>query len=43
MALDVTDHIWTIGELLDAALDGTLPEPQGRKVGRFTVIKGGQP
>ncbi|MGD0142245.1 MAG: transposase [Rhizomicrobium sp.] len=25
MQLGVTDHIWSIGELIDAALDGTLP------------------
>lgn len=42
MQLGVTDHIWTIGELVDAALSGVLAEPQGRKVGRFTVIDGGQ-
>ncbi|MGH6871001.1 MAG: transposase [Rhizomicrobium sp.] len=41
MHLRVTDHIWTIGELVDAALNGVVPEPQGRKVGRFTVIDGG--
>jgi len=42
MALGVTDHIWTIGELIDAALDGTILEPTGRRVGRFTVIDGGK-
>jgi IS1 family transposase len=26
MQLGVTDHIWSIGELIDAALDGTLPD-----------------
>lgn len=41
MALNVADHIWTIGELLDACLDGEIKEPVGRKVGRFTVIDGG--
>ncbi len=41
MALGVTDHIWDIGELLDAALAGATPEPKGRRVGRFTVIDGG--
>jgi hypothetical protein len=25
MQLGVTDHIWSIGELIDAALDGELP------------------
>lgn len=42
MALGVTDHIWTIGELVDAALGDKATEPAGRKVGRFTVIDGGQ-
>ena len=38
MALGVTDHIWDIGELIKAA---TGPQPEGRRVGRFTVIDGG--
>ena len=38
MALGVADHIWTIGELIEAA---TGTQPEGRRVGRFTVIKGG--
>ncbi len=38
MALGVTDHIWTIGELIEAA---TEPEPEGKRVGRFRVIDGG--
>jgi hypothetical protein len=42
MALNVTDHIWSIGELIDAALAGELPAPAGRQVGRFRVIEGGQ-
>ena len=33
MQLGITDHIWTIGELVDAALEGTLPEQPGRRVG----------
>jgi hypothetical protein len=41
MQLGVTDHIWSIGELVEAASTGVTPEPQGRKVGRFTVIDGG--
>ena len=41
MALGVADHIWTIGELLDACLNGEIMEPAGRKVGRFTVVDGG--
>ena len=42
MQLGITDHIWSIGELVDAALEDVVPEPVGRKVGRFTVIDGGQ-
>jgi IS1 family transposase len=41
MQLGVTDHIWTIGELVDAALEGVvLPALGGRRYGRFTVIDG---
>jgi hypothetical protein len=43
MQLGITDHIWTIGELVDAALDGTFPEQPGRRIGRFTLIDGGKP
>jgi IS1 family transposase len=39
MQLRVTDHVWTIGELTDAALGGEVTEPQGRRVGRFMVIE----
>ena len=42
MHLGVTDHVWTIGELVAAALDGVIEsEPRGRRHGRFTVIDGG--
>ncbi len=41
MALGVTDHIWSIGELINAASIGELPEPAGKQVGRFRVIDGG--
>lgn len=41
MALGVADHIWTIGELIDACLEGEIKEPVGRKVGAFRVIEGG--
>ena len=41
MALGVTNHIWEIGELVEAALEGVIPEPEGRRVGRFRVIDGG--
>ena len=40
MQLGVTDHVWTIGELVDAAL-GYHQEPQGRRYSRFRVIDGG--
>ncbi|MEI9991422.1 MAG: hypothetical protein WDM86_15440 [Rhizomicrobium sp.] len=52
MQLGVTDHVWTITELVDVALKAApipptvntpdpSPMPAGRKVGRFTVIDGG--
>ena len=41
MQLGVTDYAWTISELVTAALDGVVSESVGRKVGRFTVIDGG--
>ncbi|MBI1179339.1 MAG: transposase [Alphaproteobacteria bacterium] len=42
MQLGVTDHIWTIGELVDAAVNGELPNtPPSRQVGGFWVIDGG--
>ncbi len=41
MQLGVTDHIWTIGELVEAALSGDITEPEGRRVGPFRVIDGG--
>ncbi|MCH7777701.1 MAG: transposase [Gemmatimonadetes bacterium] len=41
MALNVTDHIWEIGELVEAALEGVIPEPPGERHGRFRVIDGG--
>jgi hypothetical protein len=39
MAIGITDHIWTIGELVDAALSGEAPAPRPRP---FTVIQGGR-
>ena len=41
MALGVVDHIWEIGELVEAALEGVIPEPPGERHGRFRVIDGG--
>ena len=41
MALGVADHIWTIGELIEAATGPEIPEPEGKRVGRFRIIDGG--
>ncbi len=41
MVLGVADHIWTIGELIEAATVGITPEPEGRPIGGFRVIDGG--
>jgi hypothetical protein len=41
MQLGVTDHIWSIGELVGAALSNEAPAPAGRKAGPFRVIEGG--
>jgi hypothetical protein len=46
MQLDVTDHIWSIGELVDAALVVAPKEPLGTapdRRRRFRVIEGGKP
>ena len=42
MVLGVADHIWTVGELVEAAM-GTveIEPPPGRPVGPFRVIDGG--
>jgi hypothetical protein len=40
MALGVANHIWTIGELVEAALQDLAPKPVGC-TGRFRVIDGG--
>lgn len=42
MQLGIADHVWTLGELLAAALDGTIPETRGKRRGPFTVIEGGR-
>lgn len=42
MQLGVTDHVWTVGELVDAALNPSSDVPQGRRYGRFMVIDGGR-
>jgi IS1 family transposase len=41
MALGLTDHPWSIAELIDAALRG-LPQEPTRYRGRFRVIDGGR-
>ena len=41
MQIGVADHVWTIRELVAAALDGSFERPQGRRVGQFRVIDGG--
>ncbi len=42
MALNVADHIWTIGELVEAATGLVeIEPPPGRPVGPFRVIDGG--
>lgn len=42
MQLGVADHIWTIGELIEAATEGILPTPPGDRRGPFRVIDGGR-
>jgi hypothetical protein len=39
MQLGVTDHIWSIGELVDAALSNDAQAPVGRKAGPFRIIE----
>ena len=41
MALGVADHIWTIGELVEAATAPEMSAPEGRRVARLRVIDGG--
>jgi hypothetical protein len=43
MQLGIADHVWTIRELVNAALEGTFERPQGAQRGRFRVIEGGAP
>jgi hypothetical protein len=42
IALGVTDHIWSIDELVNAALGQHEPENPYRKGGPFRVIEGGK-
>jgi hypothetical protein len=39
MAIGIADHIWTIGELIDAT---ESPEPPSPRFRPFTVIDGGR-
>lgn len=41
MHLGIADHVWTIGELVDAAQSENYPEPP-RRSGPFRVIQGGR-
>lgn len=41
MQLGISDHIWTISELVKKALTGEIETPKVRQVGRFRVIDGG--
>jgi len=41
-ALGLTDHAWSIGELLDAAMTAYRPEPAKPSKPRFQVIEGGK-
>jgi hypothetical protein len=41
MQLRAIDYIWRVGEPVDVALSGAVPQPTGRRVGRFVVIDGG--
>jgi hypothetical protein len=42
MALGVTDHVWLIEELVNAAADGVVAPEPSRRYGRFTAIDGGR-
>ena len=40
MHLGVTDHVWSVGELVRAALTGEIQERAGAEKTGFTVIQG---
>ena len=42
MQLGVTDHVWTISELVNAALSGEILERVERAKNQFRVIQGGK-
>lgn len=41
MHLGITDHVWTIGELVGAALDGVVEPAPKKRYGPFIVVEGG--
>jgi IS1 family transposase len=41
-ALGLTDHPWSIAELIEGAAQGAVEPPPGRRVGRFRLIEGGR-
>jgi hypothetical protein len=41
-ALGLTDHPWSIAELIESAVAGAVEPPPGRRVGRFRIIEGGR-
>lgn len=41
MAMGLTDHVWTISELMDHTIDNPHYPTEGRRYGRFMVIDGG--
>ena len=41
MQLGVTDHVWSVGELIETATTGALTKMTARRVGGFRVIDGG--
>jgi hypothetical protein len=42
MHLGITDHVWSMSELVDAALTGEIRKPVGNLERRFQVINGGK-
>lgn len=42
MALGIADHIWSIGELVQAAFEQEDRPERGARYGRFAVIEGGK-
>jgi hypothetical protein len=42
MQLGLTDHVWSIGELIDAALDGIIQDKIDRTLRSWQVVHGGK-